>query len=51
LALFLPDFGDLLEVCAHPGTLVSKMLASRFREAYIDVVELALFLGDAVMKF
>jgi len=27
------------------------MLASGFRESYIDVVELALFLGDAAMQF
>jgi hypothetical protein len=51
LPLFLPDFGDLLEVCARPRALIKKMLASGFRESYIDVVELALFLGDTVMKF
>ena len=51
LPLFLPDFGDLLEVCARSGALIEKMLASGFRESYIDVVELALFPSDAVMQF
>jgi len=40
-----------LEVCAHTRTLILEMLASCFREPYVDVVELALLLGDAVMKF
>jgi len=51
LPLFLSDFGDLLEVCARPRALIKKMLASGFRESYIDVVELALLPSDAVMQF
>ena len=47
-ALFLPDSGDLLEVCAHARTLILEMLARCFRESYVDVVELDLFLGDTL---